>query len=125
VLDITATVFVSDLGTATFTIPTINVVNQNIPAVGFSAPNQNAAILFANDDPAFHSYDLRTSFGPSVGTPTFNSGTSFMTTAGLFSINYASDVTFQAVVVPEPSIPAFVGLVLLCAALAPQLRSRL
>ncbi len=112
--DITATVFVSDIGTATFTIPTINVANQNIPAVGFSAPNQNLAILFADNNPAFHSYDLSTSFGPLAGTPGYNSGISFMTSAGLFSLNYASDVTFQAVVVPEPSIPALVGLVLMC-----------
>jgi len=47
--DITATVFVSGIGTAKFTIPTINVVNQGIPAVGISDPGQGLAILFANN----------------------------------------------------------------------------
>jgi len=120
--DITATVFVSDIGTATFTIPTINVVNQHttigIPAVGFSDPIQILAILFANNNPAFQTYDLSTSFGPLVGTPTFNSGVSFMTTEGSFSLSSVSDVTFQAIVVPEPSIPALFCFVLVCAALA-------
>jgi hypothetical protein len=112
--DITATVFVSDIGTATFTIPTINVANQNNSRVGFSAPNQGLAILFADNNPPFHSYDLSTSLGPLTGSASFNSGVSFMTTLGSFSLTSVSDVTFQAVVVPEPSIPALVGFVLMC-----------
>jgi hypothetical protein len=112
--DITATVFVSGIGTATFTIPTINVANQGIPAVGIGAPNQNLAILFANNNSAFASYDLSTSLGPITGSPTFNGLGSFGTTVGPFFLSAVSTVTFQAIVVPEPSILVLLGFGFIC-----------
>jgi hypothetical protein len=117
--DITATVFVSGIGTATFTIPTINVVNQHntagTPGVGISDPGQGLAILFAFGNPALASYDLSTSLGPITGTPGFNNFASFGTTAGDFLLSSASTVTFQAIVVPEPSIPGLLGFGCICA----------
>jgi len=112
--DITATVFVSGIGAATFTIPTINVVNQNLPAVGFSDPTHNLAILFANNNSVFVSYDLSTSIGLLTGTPSFNPFSSFETTADIFSISSVSDITFQAIMVPEPSIPRLLGFGFMC-----------
>jgi hypothetical protein len=112
--DITATVFVSGIGTATFTIPTINVANQGLPAVGFSDPTQHLAILFANGNPAMASYDLSTSLGPITGYSSFNGFASFGTTAGGFLLSSVSTVTFQAIVVPEPSILALLGFCFIC-----------
>jgi hypothetical protein len=110
--DLTATVSVAGLGTAAFTIPTINVSNQNLPGAGFSAPDQDLAILFELNQ-AFASYDLTTSIGPLSGPPEFNSGFHFATTSGDFVLNSVSgDVTFtaQASPAPEPSALALFGL---------------
>jgi hypothetical protein len=115
--DITATVSVFGLGSAMFTIPTINVANQRnsqgLSGAGISAPNQQLAILFANN-PAFANYDLSYSVGPFTGSPAFNPSALFETSVGAFSLTSVSDVTFQAIVVPEPCIPVLfiVGLML-------------
>jgi hypothetical protein len=110
--DMAATVFVSGLGTATFTIPTTNVDNQPLARVGFSAPNQGLAILF-EDNSAFSTYDLSTAIGPLTGPPLFNSSSLFGTTAGDFSFTSVGTVTFQAstqaVPVPEPSTLTLLG----------------
>lgn len=109
--NITATVFVSGLGSATFTIPTISLDNQNNASVGISAPNQNRAIVFASNNPLLSSYDLSTSLGPLTGIPHFNSSTGFGTTAGDFYLTSVTTVTFQAVEVPEqPSTLALSGI---------------
>jgi hypothetical protein len=108
VSDSLATLFVSGLGTATFTIPTMTVDNT-AGAAAISAPVQNMAIL-ANFSPAFSSYDLNSSLTPVTGTPAFNSDTGFGTTAGDFSLSSVSSVTFQAEVVPEPSVFALLGI---------------
>ena len=108
VSDSLATLFVSGLGTATFTIPTMTVDNT-AGAAAISAPVQNMAIL-ADFSPAFSSYDLNSSLTPVTGTPAFNSDTGFGTTAGDFSLSSVSSVTFQAEVVPEPSVFALLGI---------------
>jgi hypothetical protein len=101
--DLNAALFVSGLGTTTFTIPTINVNNRNNFSAGISAPNQNRAILSVSNS-VFLSYDLSTSLGPVTGTPLFNRNVGFGTTAGDFSLTSVLTVTFQAVLVPEPCI---------------------
>ena len=103
-----ATLFVSGVGSATFTVPTM-MVDNTAGAAGISAPNQNMTIL-ANFSPAFSSYDLGSSLAPVLGTPAFNPGTGFGTTAGDFSLSSVSSVIFQAEVVPEPSAFALLGL---------------
>jgi hypothetical protein len=109
--DLTATVSVAGLGTATFTTPTINVDNQPLARAGFSDPIQNLAILFV-DNSAFAGYDLTTSIGPLSGPPTINPGSAFATTAGNFVLDSVSPATFQATVqaAPEPSALALFGL---------------
>jgi hypothetical protein len=109
VFNATATVFVSGIGAATFTIPTLSVANQNLPAVGISDPVQNLAILFANRDPAFATYDLTTALGPITAQPTFNPRAFFQTDLGSFQLAAVSGaVTFEAQVtgVPEPGVVA-------------------
>jgi hypothetical protein len=99
--DLTASVFVTGLGTGTFTIGTINVDNNNLSRVGFSAPAQGLAILFV-DNPAFATYDLSSSIGPLSGPGVFNSGAQFNTSMGYFSLTQVSTATFEATLVPEP-----------------------
>jgi hypothetical protein len=111
VFDMTATVFVAGLGTATFTIPTTNVDSQNVPGtVGFG--DANTIAILAEHNPAFETYDLTTSIGPLMGPPLFNMGLLFATTAGDFSLTSVSTVTVQATTqpVPEPSSLALLGL---------------
>jgi hypothetical protein len=100
--DLTATIFVSGIGSGTFNIPTINVDNQGLPGVGFSDPGQNLAILFV-DNVAFATYDLSTSIGSLSGPPIISPRQRFGTTAGNFSLTSVSTVTFQATTVPEPA----------------------
>jgi hypothetical protein len=109
--DITATVFVSGLGAATFTIPTHNFDNFNTDIAGISASDLKGDILDINNS-AFTSYDLSSSLGPLTGTPLINPGVTFQTTVGDFSLSSISFVTFQADVVPEPSTFAFLGVAL-------------
>ena len=114
--NIAATVSVSGLGSATFTIPTRNFDNSNVAGAGISAPNQQRDILDIVSS-AFASYDLSSSLGLVTGTPVINSGTGFATTVGDFSLSSISSVTFQADTVPEPSTfalldAASVGLIL-------------
>lgn len=99
--DSVASVFISGLGTAMFSIGTINVDNQNLSRTGFSDPVRHVAILFV-DNPAFATYDLSTSIGPLSGPPSFNRGVGFGTSMGLFSLTDVSTTTFQATLVPEP-----------------------
>jgi hypothetical protein len=106
--DSIATLFVSGVGTATFTVPTM-MVDNTAGAAGISAPNQNMTIL-ANYSPAFSSYDLSSSLAPVSGTPAFNPGTGFATTVGDFTLSSVSSVIFQAEVVPEPSAFPLLGL---------------
>jgi hypothetical protein len=104
-----ATLFVSGVGTATFTIPTWTVDNTANGA-GISAPNQDRLILGDGNKPAFTTYDLGSSLTPVLGTPAFNPGIGFATTVGDFSLSSVSAVSFQAEVVPEPSAFALLGL---------------
>src|SRR6266481_1572810 len=84
---------------------------RRISAAGIGDPTRNLAVLGAFTDSTLANYDLSTSIGPIMGTTAFNPyPVSFMTTLGGFSMTSVSDVTFQAVVVPEPSIAALIGL---------------
>jgi hypothetical protein len=113
--DITATVFVSGLGTATFTIPTQTFDNHFTGIVGINAPNQ-VIDIFDISNPAFSSYDLSSSLGPVAGTASA-SPIAFETTVGDFSFSSVSSAAFQADVVPEPSIFAFLCVALIGLAL--------
>lgn len=106
--DTIATLSISSLGSATFTIPTSTVNNQNNGILGIVAPHQNRAI-FGGINPVFSSYDLSYSFESVTGTPAFNAGTGFSTSAGTFSLNSVSSISIQAEVVPEPSTLALLG----------------
>jgi len=101
--DLNATIFVSGLGIATFTIPTENADYQPLPRAGFSDPTQNRAILFLQNPP-FSNYDLSIPLGPLTGPPIFNFGTQFATTSGNFSLTSVSNVTFESLAIPQPRI---------------------
>jgi hypothetical protein len=98
-----AAVFVSGIGTGTFTIPTVEFYNHVIAAVGISYPYNGDIVDVLSS--AFTTYDLSTPIGPTGGNPYINAGEEFATTAGLFKLTSVSEVTFQAV--PEPSGLAF------------------
>ena len=62
---------------------------------------------------AFSTYDLMTAIGPITGTPFFNSGASFATDGGAFTIISSGDSTFEATTgisaIPEPSSLVLLG----------------
>jgi hypothetical protein len=109
--------------TATFTVPTISVVNQNNDSAGISRLNPGLAILFAGGVTEFDTYDLTTSIGPLGGSPSFNPLASFPTTLGDLSLTQIhSSVTFEAAIIPEPT--AFYHLVVCCYALLTAVAAR-
>jgi hypothetical protein len=109
--------------TATFTVPTISVVNQHNDSAGVSRLNPGVAILFAGDIIEFDIYELTTSIGPLIGSPGFNPLGSFPTTAGAFSLTQIhSSVTFEAAIVPEPTV--FYNSVICCFALLAAVAAR-
>jgi len=107
--NVTATISVSGVGSAAFTDTTITVDNQGLSRVGLGDVTLHLAILFV-DNPVFVGYDLTDSIGPISGPPVFNSGTNFGTTAGNLSLAAVSTVTFEAVVIPEPTTLSLLGL---------------
>jgi hypothetical protein len=110
VADLTATVSVAGLGIATFITPTTNIDNQGLGRAGISDSVPGVALLF-EDNPAFLTYDLTTPIGPLTGSPSFNFGVHFATTAGDFTLTDVSTATFQATAqsVPEPSSLVLLG----------------
>lgn len=103
-----ATVFVSGLGTATFTTPTF---------VGMSRPN--GRIIFQNSSfgdifdefnyPVFSVYNLATAIGPITGQAD-GSVNPVATTAGQFSLGKISSAAFQASVPDRSSTLVLLGL---------------
>jgi hypothetical protein len=102
VLDLTATVSVAGLGTATFTFATITFLNQNVSGVvGTFGPGTDILDVIGN--PALDTYDLTTSIGPLTGSPLFSSGIHFRTTSGDLVLDGVSgNATFAAVASPAP-----------------------
>lgn len=121
--DITATVFVSGVGTGTFTGPTESIDNQ-YGAFGVTSTEVDLDFLDVQND-EFISYNLSTSLGPVTGPALFTVGFNYATTDGNFSITsvYYNTVTFQAEIVPEP--PAIELLAVATLLLIWQRRSRL
>ena len=101
IVDLSSSIYISGLGSADFT-STLDFVNQSFGAVGISE-NPNFIDILDCDNPVFDTYDLGTAIGPVSGTSQYNPVIPFETTAGQFLLQYASPVTFQAVIVPEPS----------------------
>lgn len=99
--DTSANVFITGLGAANFTSPTITVANNNLGAAGISDPGLGLAILFAEQNLGLNAYDLTTSIGPLTGTAADNIGQPFPTDDGNFIIRSVGDVTFTAVANPN------------------------
>src|SRR5262245_37704814 len=109
--NLTATVSVSGLGAAAFTIPTSTFDNQATSAAGINGLSFVFPDILDLLNPALATYDLTTSIGPLTGPALFNPGRRFPTTSGDFVLNsVSSNVTFQAILVPEPSSLALLGL---------------
>jgi len=120
------TVTVAGIGTATFTDPDIQAsmafwvhgISWTGPTVTnfyFSDIGGNAFIL-GTLVPGLVDYNGSTSFGPVVGDPTFNSGSTFATTDGYLVLNGTSgesSFAANAAAVPETSglVPLGIGLV--------------
>jgi PEP-CTERM motif len=109
---IPTTFTIAGIGTGTFTDDVRFVSNQGVGDAGVGDATNNLAIMFTKDT-AFATYDLMTAIGPVTGTPVFNSGASFGTDAGAFTITSTGNSTFEAVVassaVPEPSSLVLLG----------------
>jgi PEP-CTERM motif len=85
------------------------VANTNQGSLGFGDNASNLAILF-DQNSSTTSDVLLTPFGPVTGTPVFNAGDAFPTSAGPLVIDSISSVSFQATAVPEPASIALIGL---------------
>jgi hypothetical protein len=106
--NLSATVYIAGLGTATFD-NTRDFVNQNTGA-GISDGVLGYDIL-AVATRSIGTYDLSTSIGPLSGQAAFNVGVAFGTTEGDFILTSASSGIFQATIepVPEPSACMILG----------------
>ena len=94
VLDLTTTVFVSGIGTATVTVPFYTYDNQTASEAGFyygTIPVRPGVV-----NAALATYGLASVIGPLGGTSPAVSGIGFNTTAGLFDTLPFSISTFQA-----------------------------
>jgi hypothetical protein len=111
-----ATVTVAGIGTAAFTDLTEAVDTPSPPRAGVADVTQFGAFILAVEDAAFASYDLKTAFGPVVGSPVFNPGQTFPTALGDFSLTAVGDVTFTATT--EAPVPLPASILLLGTALA-------
>ena len=105
------TLNVTGFPTETFTDTIQAAVNQTAgivsPNAGFGDNTAAQGILFTKN-PAFSTYDLKTSIGPITGTGIFTLGESFPTTDGRFVLNTVTGpATFTATVspaaAPEPA----------------------
>jgi hypothetical protein len=109
--NLTATIFISGLGTVAFTEASSTVVNQNNSSIGFTIPYRNAGLIAAVN-PAFSFYDLSTSIGPfSNPLPGFPPDF-FQTSGGILHMSVLSfpPLIFEAFAVPEPSSLCLLGL---------------
>lgn len=83
-----------------------------LPLAGVGDNTTNAAVMFGLNS-AFSKYDLMTAIGPITGTAFFNSGASFATDGGAFTIISSGDSTFEATggipAIPEPSSLVLLG----------------
>ena len=110
----------SGAGTFDFISSTRTYVNEYYAQVGFSRGPGNGIDLFdSSSDSVFSTWDMQTSIGPQLGNGTLLQWGSFYgnvdTTGGaLFFQDGASPLTFQAIVVPEPSaISMFFSLIMI------------
>ncbi len=111
VADLTSTVNVAGIGTASFTGTTFTAVQPGIGlGLGLGTAGVGGPIILATINPALFSYGLRSSIGPVTGTANVNAAMSFLTTLGTLRFtSTAATATFQANVVPEPSSLALCG----------------
>jgi len=112
--DIETTISISGIGSAAFTIPTETIINFEVGGVSVSAPNQYIDILgiknaafFSSDFTSPQGYTLSSSVSQVTGLlyiPAPSSGFTFETTAGAFHMSSISSASYQADIVPEPSM---------------------
>jgi hypothetical protein len=110
----TATVNVTGLGTATFTLGPGGVMvvdNPYLPGAGI-VKTTGGTILGTVNDPAFATYDLTTAIGPITNFRLINPSQTFATDQGDFALTSAGESTFTATTsgVPEPASLALLGL---------------
>jgi hypothetical protein len=118
--DLSATISISGLGQFHLTSPTRTFVNNTFGVVGFS--RSGASLTDLLDGPnagAFFSWDMLSPIGPITGDGEFVQWTGtelppVTTDAGVLIFSDASpDVTFQVMLVPEPSAAALLSLALI------------
>ena len=96
-------VAIDGLGMDDFTNEVQTVSNQNTGLAGFGDNGFSLGVQFVNNL-IFSSYDLSTSLPETPGAPVFNSGISFPTVNGGVTWTNVSTVSFEAMVVPEPTL---------------------
>ena len=95
-------VAIDGLGMDDFTNEVQTVSNQLTDLAGFGDNGFSLGVQFANN-PVFSSYDLSTSLPETLGAPVFNGGISFPTVNGSVTWTDVTTVSFEAIVVPEPT----------------------
>jgi hypothetical protein len=108
VLDETATIFISGVGTGTITVPFYTYDNRATSEAGFYYTTAKPGPGVSNT--AFSAYGLASSIGPLSGTSTALSGISFNTTAGVFDPAPLPVTSFQATVPDQSPTLCLLGL---------------
>jgi hypothetical protein len=116
VTNATATVTVRGIGGGTFPDGTTSTVDTPYHSwAGIVSNTENLDFILGAENPAFATYNLKSSIGPLSGTPLFSPPVSFETTAGELNILYTTGkATFHAHVstgaAPEPATLGGAGL---------------
>ena len=114
--DTSATISISGLGLFHFTTPTRTFVNNNLGLVGFSRATIFGTDLFNGPTAGvFASWDMLSAIGPITGPGALLawSFSPVVTDGGTLIFNNSTpNATFQATVIPEPSVSALCLLVL-------------
>lgn len=101
------TVSVAGLGSATLAGGNVFFADTGQDILGIVNASQGSFVLTQVDN---FSYDLRSTLAPTTGPGSaYGNAATMTTTGGTFSISSASNITFQAVVTPEPSSLALLG----------------
>ena len=102
--DLSSSIEIVGIGSGEFDREERVFVNQTSSALGFShSIGEGGVDLLDIGHPSFATYDLSTSFGPVVGIPLIDEFSGEPSTLGSILLFSAHDISFNAVVVPEPS----------------------
>jgi hypothetical protein len=98
---LSAMISILGIGEASFSDPVMIALNKkNIPMVGLGDLNQDRAILFLESE-SLGTFTLGSAVAILSGSPAFNFGVSFATSAGRLEFSSVQDLSFRAEAIPD------------------------